>query len=408
MPVLSRRAVRLAAPLLAASIAAASLAACARPQADPAPGARAAATGPVRVSRAPFGTLPEGRSAELFTIVNARGVEIRATNYGGIITHLLTPDRAGRLDDIVLGYDALDGYVRETPYFGAIVGRYANRIARGRFTLDGVPYQLATNNGPNALHGGLRGFDKRLWTPLTFESDSGSGVVLRYTSFAGEEGYPGTLRAMVRYMLTPRDELIVDYEATTDAPTVVNLSQHSYFNLAGTGPGAGPGTPLPGIGGHVLQLDASLYTPVDSTLIPTGEILPVGGTPFSFLSPRPIGGRIGADNPQLKIGGGYDHNYVLDRGGRAGLVRAAHVSEPTTGRTLTIHTTEPGVQFYTGNFLDGSIRGKHGRVYAHRTGFCLETQHFPDSPNHSAFPSTVLRPGQTYRSRTVFTFGVER
>ena len=360
------------------------------------------------VTRAPFGTV-QGKAVELFTIRNARGVELRVTNYGGIITHLRTPDRNGRLDDIVLGYDSLAGYLKESPYFGAVVGRVANRVARGRFTLDGKRYTLATNNGPNALHGGERGFDKVVWTAEPFTSDSGSGVSLRYVSRDGEEGYPGTLTTTVRYLLTPRNELVVDYRATTaDKATPVNLSQHSYWNLAGTGPGAEPNAPLPGIGEHLLTLAASSYTPVDSTLIPTGEIAPVAETPFDFRKPTAIGARIGDEHPQLRYGGGYDHNWVLDRRGRTGLVHAARLVEPTSGRTLDISTTEPGIQFYSGNFLDGSITGKAGRRYPHRSAVVLETQHYPDSPNQRGFPSVILRPGETYRSRTVFAFGAAR
>ena len=362
------------------------------------------------VTRTPFGTLPDGQAVELFTFANGHGVEVRATNYGGIITHLRTPDRDGRLDDIVLGYDSLAGYLEESPYFGAIVGRVANRVARGRFTLDGKTYTLATNNGPNALHGGLKGFDKVVWAAEPFQNDSGSGVALRYVSKAGEEGYPGTLTVGVRYTLTPRDELVVDYEATTDAPTPVNLSQHSYFNLAGTGAPANgaAGTPLPTNAQHLLTLDASSFTPVDSTLIPTGELAPVAGTPFDFRTPTAIGARIDQAHEQLKFGGGYDHNWVLDRNGRTGLVHAARVLEPTTGRTLDISTTEPGIQFYAGNFLDGKITGKAGRPYPYRSAIALETQHFPDSPNHPNFPDVILRPGETFRSRTVFTFGADR
>jgi aldose 1-epimerase len=363
---------------------------------DPAPD-RGATGG---VPRAPFGQLPTGEAAEIFTLTNRHGVEVRATNYGGIIVSLRTPDRRGQFDDIVLGYDSLAGYVAASPYFGAIVGRYGNRIARGRFSLDGATYQLATNNGPNHLHGGVRGFDKVVWDAEPFRSDSGAGVAFSYTSRDGEEGYPGTLRARVRYTLTEGDELIVEYEATTDKATPVNLTQHSYFNLAGAGRGD--------ILGHELTLNASAFTPVDTTLIPTGELAPVAGTPFDFRTPTAIGARIGQADTQLRFGGGYDHCWVLDRGGAAGLVLAARLREPTSGRTLEVRTTEPGIQFYSGNFLDGSNVGKGGRPYAYRTGLALETQHFPDSPNKPSFPSTILRPGETYRSRTVFAFGVSR
>jgi aldose 1-epimerase len=360
----------------------------------------AAPTAAPTVSRAPFGRLPDGRSVELFTLTNPRGLEVRVMTYGGIITALRVPDRTGRLDDVVLGFDDLDGYLHDPPYFGAIVGRYANRIARGEFAVDGVMYHLARNNGPNSLHGGLRGFDKVLWSGEPFRTDSGTGVTLRYTSRDGEEGYPGTLNVQVRYTLTPDDKLVVDYGATTDKATPVNLSQHTYWNLHGAGNGD--------ILDHVLTLDASNFTPVDSTLIPTGEVALVDGTPFDFRSATPIGARIAMANEQLRFGKGYDHNWVIDRtpGHRDGLLHAARLVDPRSGRTLDVSTSEPGIQFYSGNFLDGTITGKGGHVYAHRTGLCLETQHFPDSPNHANFPTTILRPGERYTSRTVFAFGV--
>ena len=349
-------------------------------------------------ARSPFGRLPDGRAVEQFTLTNAHGIEVRVITYGGIITTIRTPDRSGQLDDIVLGFDSLAGYLKNVPYFGAIVGRYANRIANGQFSLDGTAYRLARNNGPNTLHGGVRGFDKVVWTGEPFETDSGVGVTLRYISKDGEEGFPGTLITRLTYTLTPRDELVVDYEATTDKATPLNLSQHTYWNLHGTTGGT--------ILDHVLTLDASAFTPVDSAVIPTGEIAPVAGTPLDFRTATRIGDRIGQDNEQLRFGRGYDHNWVLDRPGGSGLVHAARVLEPESGRTLDISTTEPGVQFYSGNFLDGTIKGKGGRVYAYRSGLCLETQHFPDSPNHANFPSTILRSGATYRSRTVFRFSV--
>lgn len=350
---------------------------------------------------ASFGTLPNGQSTQLFTLRNAHGIEIQFTNYGGIITSLKTPDRAGRLADIVLGYDNLAAYVANSPYFGAIVGRYANRIARGHFTLEGSTYTLAVNNGPNSLHGGLRGFDKVVWNARPFQNQDGQGVTLDYTSPSGEEGYPGTLHAIVTYTLTPDDRLIVDYAATTDKATPINLSQHSYWNLAGNA--------SRDILGHVLTINADATTPVDSTLIPTGELAPVEGTPFDFRTPHTIGERVDQrQNTQIRYGNGYDHNWVLNRGSAASdaLVLAARVVEPTSGRTMEITTTEPGLQFYSGNFLDGSNIGKGGVVYHFRYGMALETQHYPDSPNHSNFPSTILRPGQQYRSRTVFKFGV--
>ena len=352
------------------------------------------------MKHSPFGQLPDGRTVEEFTLTNAHGIEVQVITYGGIIRSIRTPDRAGRLDDIVLGFDSLAGYLKNVPYFGAIVGRYANRIRNAQFTLDGTTYHLAKNIGENTLHGGVRGFDKVLWTGEPFQTDSGAGVTLQYTSKDGEEGYPGTLVTRLTYTLTPSDELVVDYEATTDKATPLNLSQHTYWNLHG----ASGGTILD----HVLTLDAAAFTPVDSAVIPTGEIAPVAGTPFDFRTATPIGARIGQDNTQLRFGRGYDHNWVLDRPSGSGLAHAARVVEPASGRTLDVSTTEPSVQFYAGNFLDGTIRGKGGRVYAHRSGLCLETQHFPDSPNHPNFPSTILRPGATYRSRTVFTFGVAR
>jgi aldose 1-epimerase len=375
-----------------------SAAGCAPKDDAPADDAAAAAdSAKGTVTRAPFGSLPSGEAVEVFTLTNANGVEIKAMEYGGIIVSLKTPDKTGKLDDIVLGFDSLGGYLHEPPYFGAIIGRYGNRIAKGQFTLEGKTYTLAKNNGPNALHGGVKGFDKVVWSGEPIDSGGAVGVVFQYTSKDGEEGYPGTLQAQVTYTLNNRNELIVDYQATTDRATVVNLTQHSYFNLAGSSGGD--------ILGHQLMIAADRYTPVDATLIPTGQLAPVEGTPFDFRTPTAIGTRINNDDAQLKAGGGYDHNYVLNRTG-TGLELAARVVEPTSGRTLDISTTEPGIQFYSGNFLDGKITGKGGKVYAHRSGFCLETQHFPDSPNQASFPSTVLQPGAEYRSRTVMAFGV--
>ena len=354
----------------------------------------------------PFGMTHRGEAVSLYTLKNAHGMQAKVLDYGGIIVSLRVPDRNGRLDDVVLGFDSLGDYERGSPYFGAIIGRYGNRIARGRFTLDGRTYTLATNNGPNHLHGGVRGFDKVVWTAAQFERGDSVGLVLNYTSPDGEEGYPGTLRATVTYTLTDKNEFIFDYQATTDRPTPVNLTQHSYFNLAGDGKGD--------ILGHVVTLNADRFTPVDSTLIPTGEIKSVAGTPFDFRTSTAIGARIDRNDEQLRYGRGYDHNFVLNKGGRGGkggiegdLTLAAHVYEPTTGRVMEISTTEPGLQFYSGNFLDGTLRGKHGVVYGHRSGFAMETQHFPDSPNRPAFPSTILRPGEEYRSRTIYRFGVQ-
>ena len=350
----------------------------------------------IKIKREPFGNMPDGQPVERFTLTNANGVELKAIGYGGIITSLRVPDRNGTLDDVVLGFDSLEGYLKPPPFFGAIIGRYGNRIGKAQFTLDGKTFKLAANNGPNHLHGGVKGFDKVLWA---VEPVGTNGLAFTRTSADGEEGYPGNLRTRVTYTLTDKNELIVEYQATTDKATPVNLTQHSYFNLAGHASGD--------ILGHELMLNADRYTPVDDTLIPTGELAPVAGTPFDFLKPTAIGARINNDHPQLKAGQGYDHNWVLNRKG-TGLEVAARVREPKTGRTLEIATTEPGIQFYAGNFLKGDLTGKGGAVYKHRTGFCLETQHYPDSPNKPKFPSTILKPGAEYRTRTVFTFGVSK
>lgn len=352
-----------------------------------------------RVERAPFGRTRDGQLVELFTLTNRRGIEIRAATYGGILVSVRTPDRAGAFDDVALGFDSLPAYLGSSSYFGALVGRYANRIGRARFTLDGRTYTLAANNGPNALHGGRRGFDKVVWAAEPFRTDSSVGMVLTHTSPDGHEGYPGTLRTRVTYTLTDRDELAIDYHAVTDKPTPVNLTQHAYWNLAGQGRGD--------VLGHLLTLRADSLTPVDSTLIPLDRHVPVDGTPFDFRQPTAIGARIDRrDHPQIVTGRGYDHNFVLTRRTPSGLEHAARVVEPTTGRTLDVYTTEPGMQLYTGNF--NGVKGKAGRIYARRAAFALETQHYPDSPNRPDFPSTILRPGQEYRSRTVFAFGVAR
>jgi aldose 1-epimerase len=350
------------------------------------------------MSREPFGTLPDGTPVELFTLTNASGMEVKVTNYGGIITTLKVPDRNGKLDDITLGFESIDGYLKGSPYFGALIGRYGNRIGKAQFTLDGQTYKLPANDGPNTLHGGFKGFDKVVWQAEPFEREGERGVVFTYTSADGEQGFPGTLTTRITYTLTDKNELAFDYHATTDKPTVVNLTQHAYFNLAGHDSGD--------VLNHQLTINASRYTPVNNVLIPTGELAPVEGTPFDFRTATAIGARIEADHEQLKHGGGYDHNFVLDRDGD-GLVLAARVEEPTSGRVMEVHTTEPGVQFYSGNFLDGTLTGKGGHAYQKRSGFCLETQHYPDSPNQPAFPSTVLRPGEEYSSRTVYTFSVK-
>jgi aldose 1-epimerase len=351
----------------------------------------------IHILKRPFLTTADGTPVDVITLRNGKGIELTVLTYGGIIMSLKTPDRDGTIDDIVLGHDSVAGYEANSPYFGSLIGRVGNRIANGTFMLDGQAYTLAKNNGPNHLHGGLKGWDKVVWKASDpFQDRTGVGVRLEYTSPDGDEGYPGTVTAHITYTLTPDNRLIVDYHATTDKPTIINLTQHSYFNLGGAR--------TTDILGHEMMINADRYTPVDETLIPTGEIAPVEGTPFDFRTPTTIGARINATNTQLEYGKGYDHNYALTRSGD-GLQLAARVYEPTTGRTLEVATTEPGLQVYTGNFLDGTITGKGGRVYPHRSGFCLETQHFPDSPNHANFPTIELRPGSEYSSQTVFTFG---
>jgi len=344
-----------------------------------------------------FGKSPDGKEVRLYTLRNTKGATATIMTYGAIVVSLEMPDSKGQMDDIVLGYDNLDGYLEVSPYFGAIVGRYGNRIGKGEFTLDGVTYKLATNDNANHLHGGIKGFDKVVWEDKPVWKADGVGVELSYLSKDGEEGYPGNLKATVTYLLTNKNELRIDYFATTDRATPVNLTHHGYFNLTG-----GERDIL----GHVLMLNADRFTPVDAGLIPTGELQPVAGTPMDFTKPTPIGERIEADFEQLKLGGGYDHNWVLNRTG-GGLSLAARVSEPTTGRVVEVWTTQPGVQFYAGNFLDGTITGKGGRGYQHRWGFCLETQHYPDSPNKPNFPSTILRPGERYETTTIYRFSAK-
>jgi len=358
------------------------------------PAARPTAT----LTSAPFGTTRDGQPVQVYTLRNTHGVEARIINYGGIVLSIKVPDRHGRMGDVVLGYDTLAEYEKASPYFGCLIGRYGNRIAKGRFTLNGQTYTLATNNYPNALHGGLKGFDKVVWNVVKAEvGPRGPRLELGYLSQDGEEGYPGNLRVNAVYTLTDDNALQLDYTATTDKDTIVNLTQHSYFNLAGQGD----------ILGHVVSINADKFTPVDSTLIPTGELRPVEGTPFDFRKPTPIGARINAQDEQLRFGGGYDHNWVINNP-QGGLVVQARVTEPTTGRVLEVLSTEPGLQFYSGNFLDGTLRGKGGWVYQHRHGFCMEPQHFPDSPNQPNFPSVVLKPGQTYRNTIVYRFSVEK
>jgi aldose 1-epimerase len=345
------------------------------------------------ISRAPFGRTPDGAPVELYTLRNSQGAEARIMTYGGIVVSLKMPDRAGRMGDVVLGYDTLAEYIEENPYFGCLVGRYGNRIANGTFQLDGQTYRLAQNNGPNHLHGGLKGFDRVVWRARAFNSPLGPALELNYLSPDGEEGYPGNLSVTAVYTLTEDNALRLDFAAVTDRPTVVNLTHHSYFNLAGRGD----------ILGHEVMIHADRFTPVDETLIPTGELRPVDGTPFDFRTATPIGARIDQENEQLQFGGGYDHNWVINKPyGQFGL--QAWVYEPTSGRVMEVLSTEPGLQFYSGNFLDGTLTGKGGWTYEHRTGFCMEPQHFPDSPNQPDFPSTVLRPGETYRNTIVYRF----
>ena len=347
-----------------------------------------------------FSQVEDFDSIKLYTLKNSRGMVVKATNYGAIITHIMVPDRDGKMADIALGYDRVEDYINavDKPYFGAVVGRYGNRIANGEFTLDGETYSLLQNNGPNHLHGGAIGFDKVVW-----DADydrTGNSLTLTYLAKDKEEGYPGNLKVTVRYTLTETNELVIDYACTSDKATPVNVTQHTYFNLKGEGNGD--------ILGHELMLNADKYTPVDATLIPTGELPPVAGTPFDFTTAKPIGRDINVEHEQLTYGLGFDHNWVLDKAGKPGvLTLAARVHEPTTGRVMEVLTTEPGVQFYCGNFLDGRLKGKSGNAYVHRGGFCLETQHFPDSPNQPNFPSTILKPGQQRKSQTIFRFSAK-
>ena len=352
-----------------------------------------------QVSKQPFGKTPDGQQVDLYTLRNTRGAEATIMNYGAIVVSLKVPDRSGKFDDVVLGFKDFDGYMKNDPYFGAIVGRYGNRIAKGRFTLNGVEYKLATNNGENHLHGGIKGFDKVVWTGREMKSTAGPSVVMTYLSKDGEEGYPGNLTARVVYTLTNNNELKIDYTITTDKDTVQNITHHSYFNLAGEGNGD--------ILNHLVTINANRFVPTDAGSIPTGELRNVAGTPFDFLKATAIGARINNDDEQLKLGNGYDHTWVIN--GRAGTMRlAATAYEAGSGRVMQVWTTEPGVQFYTGNFLDGTKTGKSGKIYPRRSGFCFETQHYPDSPNHPAFPTTTLKKGQTYKSTTIYRFSSRR
>jgi aldose 1-epimerase len=352
----------------------------------------AALNGPLfgEIKKAPFGTV-DGQSVDIYTLTSAKGIEARITNYGGIVVSLKTPDKTGKLADIVQGFDDLKGYLQDEPYFGAVIGRYANRIGKAHFMLNGKEYKLPVNDGQNSLHGGKKGFDKRVWTAAI----KGNSLELTYVSKDGEEGYPGTLTARVTYTMEANGDIKIDYSATTDKDTVVNLTNHTYFNLKGQGNGT--------ILDHDLTLAASKYTPVDSGLIPTGALVMVKGTPFDFLTPHKVGERIEGSDEQLKLGKGYDHNWVLDA--KPGSVaKAAEVHEATSGRVLEVWTDQPGIQFYTGNFLDGTLKGKEGKVYVRRAALCLETQHFPDTPNQPKFPSALLKPGQTYRTTTIWKF----
>jgi aldose 1-epimerase len=349
------------------------------------------------IEKSPFGKTSSGELVELYTLKNSSNVQVKIMTYGGTVVSLQVPDRDGMIGDIVLGYDTIDGYLKNSPYFGSIIGRYGNRIGKGRFALDGKEYELPRNNGENTLHGGIKGFDKVVWKATEVRSKDGVGLSLTYLSKDGEEGFPGNLSVKVVYTLTDNNELSIEYSAATDKTTVVNLTHHSYFNLAGEG----------NILQHELMINAEQFTPVDAGLIPTGELRNVNGTPMDFTKPTAIGARIDQQDEQLSLGKGYDHNWVL-KNSSGKLSLAARAYEPRSGRVMEVSTTEPGLQFYSGNFLDGTITGKGGQVYKQRSGFCLETQHFPDSPNKPRFPSTVLKPGQQYQSTTIYKFSAQK
>jgi len=349
------------------------------------------------VEETAFGSTPEG-PASLFTLQNKNGITLKVTNFGGILVALWAPDRNGKLADITLGFDSLSSYQAEHPYFGSLIGRYGNRIAKGKFSVNGKEYTLAINNEPNSLHGGKLGFNRRLWDTKILESETYVGLEMKRRSPDMEEGFPGNLDVTVRYLLNNQNEWIIEYEAQTDQETPINLTQHAYFNLNGAGSGS--------INGHELMIKASRYTPVDATLIPTGDLASVEGTPFDFRTPTLIGARIAREHQQLTYGMGYDHNWVLDRTGD-GLELAASLYARESGRFIEVLTEEPGLQFYGGNFLDGTNIGKGGKAYQHRTGLCLETQHFPDSPNQTDFPSTMLKPGETYKTKTTYRFSTK-
>jgi aldose 1-epimerase len=350
------------------------------------------------IGAASFGNTTDGTAVQIYTLCNRNGMEARIMTYGGIVESLKVPDRNGRLGDVVLGYDNLAGYLTNSPFFGALIGRYGNRIAKGQFTLDGQTYTLPTNNPPNSLHGGDKGFFARVWKAAALVTSNGPVLQLSYLSEDGEEGYPGNMSVTATYTITEDNALRLDFEATSDKDTVCNLTHHSYFNLAGQGNGD--------ILGDMLYINANSFTPVDATLIPTGELRPVDGTPFDFRQPTAIGARINADDQQIKFGPGYDHNWVINKpAGQLGLM--ARVSEPISGRVMEVFSTEPGLQFYSGNFLNGSIMGKDGMVYRYRSAFCMEPQHYPDSPNHPEFPSTELKPGETYHNTIIYKFSTQ-
>ena len=400
--------------ILAISAALVLLAACSQ-SADPEPAEQAAAPEPapaaepkaeavapkqeIFISKATFGETADGETVTLYTLRNKAGMQAKITDYGGIVVSLTAPDRDGNFEDVVLGYDNLEDYIAASPYFGALIGRYGNRIRVGKFELDGVEYTLAVNNGPNHLHGGDKGYDKVVWDSKMQETENGPALHLAYVSPDGEEGYPGTLSVEDIYTQTHENELVIEYRAETDQATPVNLTNHSYFNLSGDA--------KRDILGHTLQLNAEHFTPVDDTLIPNGEYRPVEGTPFDFRDGKPIGQDIGMENEQLTFGGGYDHNWVVDQHADREWRHILTLADPQSGRKMTIHSDQPGLQFYSGNFLDGTNIGKGGVVYNHRYGMCLETQHFPDSPNQPNFPNTILRPGEVYASKTVHTFSTE-
>lgn len=358
-----------------------------------------AAAAELKIEKKPFGQV-EGNDVQLYTLTNSKGASVSVTTYGAIVTSLKVPDKTGALGDVVLGFNTVDEYVKGCPYFGAIVGRFGNRIGKGKFTLDGKEYTLSLNDGRNTLHGGNKGFDKVIWSAKEVKSADAVGLELTYLSKDGEEGYPGNLTVTATYWLTNKNELKIDYTAKTDKATVVNVTHHSYFNLAGEGTGD--------ILGEKLLLNADKYLPVDSGLIPTGKLEPVAGTPMDFLKPIAIGERIGADFTQLKLGTGYDHCWILNQKKPGEMTFAARVSDSASGRIMEVTTTEPSIQFYSGNFLDGTLTGKSGKPYNFRNGLCLETQRYPDAPNKPSFPTTVLKPGETYKSTTVYTFTVAK